>query len=86
MKKWKRSLGTSKREQGVETPKAPQNRGATKLTFFGAIKARYLGWFSFIVKEKPKYKRKKSFERQAVSQQMKTTKFVPKIRKARTGS
>lgn len=25
MKKWNRSLGTSKREQGVRTPPAPQN-------------------------------------------------------------
>ena len=25
MKKWDRSLGTSKREQGIVTPKAPQN-------------------------------------------------------------
>jgi len=24
--KWKRRLGTSKREQGIKTPKAPQNR------------------------------------------------------------
>lgn len=24
--KWKRSLGTSKKEQGIKTPKAPQNR------------------------------------------------------------
>lgn len=23
---WKRSLGTSKRQQGIKTPKAPQNR------------------------------------------------------------
>jgi len=23
--KWKRKLGTSKREQGIKTPKAPQN-------------------------------------------------------------
>ncbi len=26
MSKWKRSLGTSKREQGIVTPKAPQNK------------------------------------------------------------
>ena len=26
--KWNRSLGTSKREQGIYTPKAPQNRKA----------------------------------------------------------
>ena len=26
MKKWDRSLGTSKREQGIATPKAPHNR------------------------------------------------------------
>ena len=26
--KWRRKLGTSKREQGIKTPKAPQNRPA----------------------------------------------------------
>ena len=30
MKKWNRSLGTSKREQGVITPVAPHNRGRAK--------------------------------------------------------
>jgi hypothetical protein len=29
-KKWNRKLGTSKREQGIITPKAPQNRGKRK--------------------------------------------------------
>ena len=28
---WKRDLGTSKREQGIVTPKAPQNRPRPKL-------------------------------------------------------
>lgn len=27
--KWNRKLGTTKREQGIETPKAPQNRKKT---------------------------------------------------------
>jgi len=28
--KWNRSLGTSKREQGIATPKAPHSRGHRK--------------------------------------------------------
>lgn len=31
MPKWNKKLGTSKREQGIATPKAPQNRGLVPL-------------------------------------------------------
>lgn len=33
--KWNRKLGTSKREQGIQTPKAPQNCGYSKVKVFG---------------------------------------------------
>ena len=64
--KWKRDLGTSKREQGIETPKDPQNQKVAyqfqPSTFIGNCKSWLEGLFTAVQGRRIKSKAERKFK------------------------